>query len=90
MNLNYFSPIARVIACLFLLSAPIQAQETTIKEDAKNAGRAIGSAVREVKEGAKETGKAVGSAAKEGAEAVVDAVTEGGKEFRRTVTGEKK
>jgi hypothetical protein len=44
----------------------------------KKAGRAVGSAVREIGKGAKEAGKAVGQAAKEG-----------GKEFKRAVKGER-
>jgi len=51
---------------------------TSLKEDARKAGRATGSAVREVGQGLKQAGKEIGSAAKEG-----------GREFRRAVKGSK-
>ena len=52
-------------------SAPGFAKDdNTLKEGAKDVGRAVGTAAREVGEGAKKVGKAVGEAAKEGAEAV--------------------
>lgn len=66
------------LACLLAMAAPTSfAEEATLKDGAKNAGHAVGSAVREVGKGAKKAGKAVGKAAKEG-----------GKEFRRAVKGD--
>jgi hypothetical protein len=51
--------------------------DSNLKDDARKAGRATGSAVREVGQGLKQAGKEIGSAAKEG-----------GKEFRRAVKGD--
>lgn len=56
-----------------------------VKAGAKDAGRAVGSAVREIGQGVKEVGKTIGHAAKEG----VDAAKEGGREFKKAVKGEK-
>lgn len=58
------------------------ADESTLKEGARDVGRAVGTAAREVGEGAKKVGKAVAEAAKEGAEAV----KEGAKEAKRAAT----
>ena len=67
------------------LAAPVLADESTLKEGAREVGRAVGTAAREVGEGAKKVGKAVGEAAKEGAEAV----KEGAKEAKRAMKPEK-
>lgn len=79
--------ILRVTAFLVLAAAaaPGFAEENTMKEGAKEVGRAVGTAAREVGEGAKKVGKAVGEAAKEGAEAV----KEGAKEAKKAMKGEK-
>jgi hypothetical protein len=73
----------RLIAFLMLaaVAAPGFAEESTLKEGAREVGRAVGTAAREVGEGAKKVGKAVGEAAKEGAEAV----KEGAKEAKKAV-----
>lgn len=77
----------RVAAFLMLgaMAAPGFAEDNTMKEGAKDVGRAIGMAAREVGEGAKKVGKAVGNAAKEGAEAV----KEGAKEAKKAMKGDK-
>ena len=64
------------------VAAPALADESTLKEGAREVGRAVGTAAREVGEGAKKVGKAVAEAAKEGAEAV----KEGAKEAKRAAT----
>lgn len=66
-------------ACAALLGLPglVGAGDSSLKDDARKAGRATGSAVREVGQGVKQAGKEIGAAAKEG-----------GKEFRRAVKGE--
>lgn len=82
-------PAKLLHATLFLviagLSTPSLAEESTLKEGAKDVGRAVGTAAREVGDGAKKVGKAVGEAAKEG----VEAVKEGAKEAKRAMKAEK-
>jgi hypothetical protein len=86
-HMNLSSRILRVSAFLALaaMAAPGLAEENTLKEGAKEVGRAVGTAAREVGEGAKKVGKAVGEAAKEGAQAV----KEGAKEAKKAMQGEK-
>lgn len=67
-------------------AAPGFAEENTLKEGAREVGRAVGTAAREIGEGARKVGKAVGEAAKEGAEAV----KEGAREASKAMKGEKK
>ncbi|MFC4308124.1 hypothetical protein ACFPN2_03430 [Steroidobacter flavus] len=67
------------------LAAPSFAEENTLKEGAKDVGRAVGTAAREVGDGAKQVGKAVGAAAKD----VGEAVKEGAKEAKRAMKKEK-
>jgi hypothetical protein len=67
------------------VAAPTLAEESTLKEGAREVGRAVGTAAREVGDGAKKVGKAVGAAAKEG----VEAVKEGAKEAKRAMQAEK-
>ena len=67
------------------VAAPALADDSTLKEGARDVGRAVGTAAREVGDGAKKVGKAVGEAAKEGAEAV----KEGAKEAKRAMQAEK-
>jgi len=62
-------------------AAPAFSEESTLKEGARDVGRAVGTAAREVGQGAKKVGKAVAEAAKEGAEAV----KEGAKEAKRAM-----
>ncbi len=86
MNENRKYLVAAATLVAFLFSATSFAEkETTVKEGAKGAGRAVGSAVHEVGKGAKDVGKAVGHGAKEG----VEAAKEGGRELKKAVKGEK-
>lgn len=84
--MNLPTQILRVTAFLVLaaMAAPSFAEENTLKEGAKEVGKAVGTAAREVGDGAKKVGKAVGNAAKEGAEAV----KEGAKEAKKAMKGE--
>lgn len=79
--------ILRVTAFLALaaVAAPGVAEESTLKEGAREVGRAVGTAAREVGEGAKQVGKAVGNAAKEG----IEAVKEGAKEAKKAMQSDK-
>ena len=63
--------------------------EEGIKEDARKAGRAVGSATREVWQGAKKTGKEIGHGAAKAAKAVGGAAKEGAQELKRAFKGEK-
>lgn len=67
------------------VTAPGFAEENTLKEGARDVGRAVGTAAREVGDGAKQVGKAVGDAAKD----VGEAVKEGAKEAKRAMKKEK-
>jgi len=68
-----------LLACS--VAVPAFAEESTLKEGAREVGKAVGTAAREVGDGAKKVGKAVAEAAKEGAEAV----KEGAKEAKRAM-----
>lgn len=76
-------PLAALL--LTFVMSSVFAEEPTLKENAKEAGRAVGTGIREVGAGAKQVGVAVGERAKE----VVEAAKEGGKELKRAVKGEK-
>lgn len=81
-------PAALRITALLLtvgLYLPAVAEESTLKEGAKDVGRAVGTAAREVGQGAKQVGKAVAEAAKE----VGEAAKEGAKEAKRAMQKDK-
>jgi len=108
-----FSWIGTCAAMAFLaISIPFAlASEESARDDARKAGRAVGSATREVWKGAEKAGKEIGRGAKKvgkeighgaqkagkeighGArkvgETVGGAAKEGGREFKRAVSGEK-
>jgi hypothetical protein len=81
--MNMPTKVVRVM--LFLaaaaVAAPSFAEESTLKEGARDVGRAVGTAAREVGDGVKKVGKAVGEAAKE----VGQAAKEGAKEAKRAM-----
>jgi hypothetical protein len=88
MTLRYW--IMTCAAVMTLLVAHISsAEEGSLKEDARKAGRAIGSATREVWQGAKKAGKEVGHEAKKAGQAVGGAAKEGAQELKRAFKGEK-
>jgi hypothetical protein len=70
------------------LALPAGAEDSTLKQDAKQAGHAVGSAVHEVGHGAKKVGKEIGHGAKEAGKAIGSAAREGGKEFHRAIKGD--
>ncbi|GFE84365.1 hypothetical protein GCM10011487_63650 [Steroidobacter agaridevorans] len=81
-------PAALRITALLLtigLAAPAFAEESTLKEGAKDVGRAVGTAAREVGDVAKKVGKGVAEAAKE----VGEAAKEGAKETKRAMQKDK-
>lgn len=80
-----FSAVALVAAGL--LAAPALSAET-LREGARDAGRATGSAVRDVGQGAKKVGKEIVEGTKEAGKAVGSAAREGGREFKKAVKGE--
>ncbi len=74
----------------FAVSMPFAlAKEESVKDDARKAGQAVGSAAREVWKGTKKAGKEIGHGAKKVGKTVGGAAKEGGKEIKRAVNGEK-
>jgi len=85
-------PIVLCVAALALTLAGVSssiAEEQGLKEDAKKAGRAVGSVAREVWQGAKKVGKEIGHTAAKAGKAVGGAAKEGAKELKRAFKGEK-
>jgi hypothetical protein len=84
-----------VVLCVAALAlnlagvSPSIAEEQGLKEDAKKAGRAVGSAAREVWQGAKKAGKEIGHTAAKAGKAVGGAAKEGAKELKSVFKGEK-
>lgn len=74
-----------LLVSMFLIAAsvavPALAEESTLKEGAREVGKAVGTVAREVGQGAKKVGKAVAEAAKE----VGQATKEGAKEAKRAM-----
>ncbi|HXL82707.1 MAG TPA: hypothetical protein VN989_01115 [Casimicrobiaceae bacterium] len=90
-------PRACTIASLCVTLTPAHAEETSIKESAKQAVKAVDAAAHEVAESAKEAAKEIGPAAKRAGKAIsqaakdgVQAVKQGGKRVKRAVVGEPK
>lgn len=75
------------LASLLVVSAA-QAEENTLKEGAKEVGRATGNAVREVGQGAKKVATEVGHATRDAAKEIGHASRDGAKEFAKAVKGE--
>ncbi len=88
MKLRYCITTCAATAALFVAGIS-SAKEESVKEDARKAGRAVGSAAREVWQGAKKAGKEVGHEAKKAGEAVGGAAKEGAQELKRAFKGEK-
>jgi hypothetical protein len=82
--MNVSAKLLRISMLLIAASvaAPTFADESTLKEGAREVGRAVGTAAREVGQAGKKVGKAVAEVAKEGAQAV----KEGAKEAKRAAT----
>jgi len=81
MNMSAKSVRVLLFLAAAAVAAPSIAEESTLKEGARDVGRAVGTAAREVGDGAKKVGKAVGEAAKE----VGQAAKEGAKEAKRAM-----
>jgi len=92
------SALLAAVTAFALLAPPVQADDS-LSEGAREAGRAVGSAVRQIAHGAKEIGleighnaavfgKAVGHAAADAGRAVGKAASEGGRAFGRAIRGE--
>lgn len=71
-----------------LLFSMAWAEEESLKQGAKRAGRATGAVVHDIGQGAKQVGKEIGQGAKKVGKTVGEAASEGGKEFRKAVKGE--
>ncbi len=90
MRLRSSITACAVVMAFFAVGIPFAlAKEESAKDDARKAGRAVGSAAREVWKGTKKAGKEIGHGAKEAGKTVGGAAKEGGKEFKRAVNGEK-
>ena len=80
---------ACVVVVLLALGPARAMSEESIKDDARKAGRAVGSAAREVWEDTKKAGKEIGHEAKKAGVAVGGAAKEGAQEVKRAFKGEK-
>jgi hypothetical protein len=88
MKVRYCVTACAAAAALLVAGIP-GAKEESVKEDARKAGRAVGSAAREVWQGAKKAGKEIGHEAKKAGQAVGGAAKEGAQELKRAFKGEK-
>jgi len=75
-NAGWLRGVLVLLWCCGTLGHPAFADGTPVKEDARKAGRTVGSAIRDVGQGAKKAGKEIGQAAREG-----------GREFRKAIRG---
>lgn len=78
------------VAISLLLLGGAYAEENTLKEGAKEVGRATGNAVREVGQGTKKVATEIGHATRDAAKEVGHATRDGAKEFASAVKGESK
>jgi len=74
MNAPFKSLVATLLVSALSACASNNGKEPSLKEGARDAGHAVGTAAREVGQGVKKAGKTVGEAAKEGGRAFRDAV----------------
>lgn len=68
--------------------APAATADENLKDGAKRAGHALGTAAHDIGHGAKKVGKEIGHDAKQAGKAVGAAAKEGGREFKRAIKGE--
>lgn len=88
LNLGALRALSMALGISCLMSVTTTgAEEESLKEGAKRAGRATGAVVHDIGQGAKQVGKEIGQEAKKVGKAVGEAATEGGKEFRKAVKG---
>ena len=84
-----------IAACAAILALNIigvfssLADEDSLEDGARKAGRTVGSAAREAWQGTKKIGKEIGHAAAKAGKAVGGAAKEGAREFKRAIKGEK-
>ena len=76
------------LTAVTVVISPALAEEDSLVGGARKAGRAIGSATREVFHGAKKVGKEIGHGAAKAGKAVGGAATEGARELKRAVKGD--
>ena len=88
MKVRYCMTACAAVAAL-VVAGVASTREESVKEDARKAGRAVGSAAREVWQGAKKAGKEIGHEAKKAGQAVGGAAKEGAQELKRGFKGEK-
>jgi hypothetical protein len=84
-------PAVLALACaatLLLAGFAAAAADESLKDGAKRAGHAFGTAARDIGHGTKKVGKEIGHDAKQAGKAVGDAAKEGGREFKRAIKGE--
>lgn len=86
MNLSAKLLSHSILLLAAAVAVPAMAEESTLKEGARDVGKAVGTAAREVGEVGKKVGKAVAGAAKE----VGQAAKEGAKEAKRAATSPEK
>lgn len=89
MELRHWIVACATVTSLLAAGIPHARGEEGIKEDARKAGRTLGSATREAWQGAKKAGKEVGHEAAKAGRAVGGAAKEGAQELKRTFKGEK-
>lgn len=91
---TYPKSLSRLLTCVWtaalfaIVLSPASAEEESLKEGAKRAGRAAGTVVHDIGHAAKKVGQEIGQGAKQAGKAVGQAAKEGGKEFRRAVKDE--
>ena len=85
---NWMAACAALFAVNIAVISHALAGEDGLKDGARKAGRAIGSATREVFQGAAKVGKEIGHGAAKAGKAVGSAAREGGREVKRTFKGE--
>lgn len=86
---SWIAACAALFAVTIVVVSPALAEEDGLVDGARKAGRAIGSATREVFHGAKKAGKEIGHGAAKAGKAVGSAAAEGARELKRAVKGEK-
>jgi hypothetical protein len=77
-----------VLGATFLMSVVSHAEESKVRQEAKQAGKEIGTAAREIGQGTKKATKEVGKAVAEAARETGHAFRDGAKEVKKAVKGE--
>ena len=85
--MGHFRNLA-VAATALVLTATAFAEDSKVKQEAKEAGKAVGEAAREVGHGTKKVTKEVGKTVAEAARETGHAFRDGAKELKKAVQGE--